>query len=205
MGSHPRPHFFISRPDHTITPLIAVDELPDHIRINGVPALMSQADTQAMMSLGVKERSIGYYDVHLVKSLSSSSRSAEGPAKYTSPSGTDSSSKESDDVNHLKSPDKQKEHIEKTTAGSSSAQVIHHPDLIDEAEKTASLSKATHGEVGDQTSVDVEEWRQKIDNDETQVCSSVNSDLLIVSDQNRPRLTPSLLPARRIPRKLKRS
>ncbi|KAL8970687.1 MAG: hypothetical protein Q9183_001397 [Haloplaca sp. 2 TL-2023] len=68
MGSHPRPHFFISRPDHTITPLIAVDELEDCVQIVGVRPVMTQADTQAMMSLGVKERSVGRYQVHLAPS-----------------------------------------------------------------------------------------------------------------------------------------
>ncbi|KAL8873566.1 MAG: hypothetical protein Q9174_000982 [Haloplaca sp. 1 TL-2023] len=71
MGSHPRPHFFISRPDHTITPLLAADELPSYVHIAGVRPVMTQADTQAMMSLGVKERSVGRYEVHLDPSSAS--------------------------------------------------------------------------------------------------------------------------------------
>lgn len=177
MGSHPRPHFFISRPDHTITPLIAVDELPDYIRIHGVSALMSQADTQAMMSLGVKERSIGHYDVQLVKSSSSSSSSSyEEPTKPTNASGIDPISSGSDKENNLTAPGKQTEHIEEATIDSSSIEVIQRPDLMNGEEKTAITSKDGRDGPGDPKPVDVEEWRKKVDVDETQVCLHLNGD-----------------------------
>lgn len=46
------PQFFCSRPNGSLTPLIAVDELPSHITIRGVPRVLSPADTQGMTSLG---------------------------------------------------------------------------------------------------------------------------------------------------------
>lgn len=56
-SSSPRPCYFISRNDGTLTPLIAVDELPASIHIVGVPATISLANTIHMISLGVGERS----------------------------------------------------------------------------------------------------------------------------------------------------
>lgn len=52
MASHPRPRFFLSRPDGTIVPLIPLDELPEDIIIPGVPRTMSLAETAGMVSLG---------------------------------------------------------------------------------------------------------------------------------------------------------
>lgn len=52
----PRPQHFVTRGDGSITPLIAVDELPESIRIVGVPAIISQAATLNMMDLGFQER-----------------------------------------------------------------------------------------------------------------------------------------------------
>ena len=63
MSDSPRPQFFVARADGTITPLIAVDELPVAIQIKGVPAAISPADTQNMTSLGLKERSNQRYTV----------------------------------------------------------------------------------------------------------------------------------------------
>lgn len=47
-----RPQFFCTRPNGTLTPLIAVDDLPSHISIRGVPRILSPSDTQGMTSLG---------------------------------------------------------------------------------------------------------------------------------------------------------
>ncbi|KAI4132851.1 MAG: hypothetical protein LQ347_002426, partial [Umbilicaria vellea] len=57
MSDSPRPRYFLVRNDGTLTPLVAVDELPRNIRIRGVPAVVSLADTQGMISLGVVARS----------------------------------------------------------------------------------------------------------------------------------------------------
>ncbi|KAL8928570.1 MAG: hypothetical protein Q9208_001804 [Pyrenodesmia sp. 3 TL-2023] len=168
MGSHPRPQYFISRPDHTITPLIAVDELPDYIRIDGVSPVMSQADTHAMTSMGVKERSTGRYDVHLVKITSSSSSSSEEPVKQASWSGIEPSSSGSDCDAKPPIPAQKTEHIDQATADSGSVEVIQRPDLINVEEKTADVTKEAHEQVDDAKSSHVEKWRQNVDIDQTQ-------------------------------------
>lgn len=61
----PRPQHFITRGDGSITPLIAVDELPESMRIVGVPAIISQAATLNMMNLGVQARSQTKYIVEM--------------------------------------------------------------------------------------------------------------------------------------------
>lgn len=47
-----RPQFFCTRPNGTVTALVAVDELPPHISIRGIPRALSSNDTQGMTSLG---------------------------------------------------------------------------------------------------------------------------------------------------------
>ncbi|MCJ1282755.1 hypothetical protein MMC26_002080 [Xylographa opegraphella] len=61
--SMPRPRHFIHRADGTMTPLVALDELPDFIQIKNVPARLSVAETQGMTSLGLESRSLGSYQV----------------------------------------------------------------------------------------------------------------------------------------------
>lgn len=61
----PRPQHFITRGDGSITPLIAVDELPESIRIVGVPAVISQATTLNMVDLGFLARSSTKYIVEM--------------------------------------------------------------------------------------------------------------------------------------------
>lgn len=52
MASSIRPQFFCTRPNGTLTPLIAVDELPPHVSIRGAPRTLSSNETQGMTSLG---------------------------------------------------------------------------------------------------------------------------------------------------------
>lgn len=52
MAAPLRPQFFCTRPNGTVTPLIAVDELPIHVSIHGVSRSLSANDTQGMTSLG---------------------------------------------------------------------------------------------------------------------------------------------------------
>ncbi|MCJ1391247.1 hypothetical protein MMC18_004110 [Xylographa bjoerkii] len=59
----PRPRHFVHRADGTMTPMIALDELPDFIQLKNVPARLSVAETQGMTSLGLESRSIGSYQV----------------------------------------------------------------------------------------------------------------------------------------------
>ena len=47
-----RPQFFCTRPNGTVTALVAVDELAPHVSIRGVPRVLSANDTQGMTSLG---------------------------------------------------------------------------------------------------------------------------------------------------------
>ncbi|KAK1142590.1 hypothetical protein N8T08_007566 [Aspergillus melleus] len=52
MASSIRPQFFCTRPNGTLTPLIALDELPPHVSIRGAPRTLSPNETQGMTSLG---------------------------------------------------------------------------------------------------------------------------------------------------------
>ncbi|KAL2862855.1 uncharacterized protein BJX67DRAFT_287990 [Aspergillus lucknowensis] len=52
MSSSLRPQFFCTRPNGNLTPLVAVDELPAHISLRGVPRVLSPNETQGMTSLG---------------------------------------------------------------------------------------------------------------------------------------------------------
>ncbi|KAJ5292553.1 uncharacterized protein N7443_008506 [Penicillium atrosanguineum] len=53
MGSQDRPSFFCSRPDGTLTPLIAVDDLPPGLSVRGVSRALTPGETQGMTSCGV--------------------------------------------------------------------------------------------------------------------------------------------------------
>ncbi|KAL2835203.1 hypothetical protein BDW59DRAFT_156023 [Aspergillus cavernicola] len=63
MSSSPRPRFFCTRPNGTVTPLIAVDELPTHISIRGIPRVLSFNDTEGMTSLGTVSPRGHFYTV----------------------------------------------------------------------------------------------------------------------------------------------
>lgn len=53
MSSQTRPSFFCSRPNGTLTPLIAVDDLPTNVFVRDVPRTLTPGDTQGMTSCGV--------------------------------------------------------------------------------------------------------------------------------------------------------
>ncbi|KAJ5190449.1 Zinc finger CCCH-type [Penicillium cinerascens] len=53
MGSQDRPSFFCSRPDGTLTPLLAVDDLPLSLSVRNVSRTLTPGDTQGMTSCGV--------------------------------------------------------------------------------------------------------------------------------------------------------
>jgi hypothetical protein len=63
MASPLRPQFFISRQNGTLTALIAVDELPPSLNIQGVPRVLSHSDTHGMTSLGTVSTRGQYYIV----------------------------------------------------------------------------------------------------------------------------------------------
>ncbi|OQE43078.1 hypothetical protein PENCOP_c003G08614 [Penicillium coprophilum] len=53
MATSDRPRFFCTRPDGTLTPLVAVDELPTNITIRGVSRTLNAGETQGMTSCGL--------------------------------------------------------------------------------------------------------------------------------------------------------
>ncbi|QKX63606.1 uncharacterized protein TRUGW13939_10777 [Talaromyces rugulosus] len=61
-----RPQFFLGRDDGSIVPLIALDELPPHVSIRGVPRNMSLGEAEDMKNLG-QIPWYGVYHVDLVK------------------------------------------------------------------------------------------------------------------------------------------
>ncbi|KAL8694023.1 MAG: hypothetical protein Q9218_001261 [Villophora microphyllina] len=166
MASYPRPHFFISRPDHTITPLIAVDELPSHVRIEGVKAVMTQAETQAMMSLGVKERNVGHYEVHVARSSSSTSC---GEQATSTPSEVISTSDKPFGALDHEVPDKEDVIVATNLVNAPDPGVTERPESLGtESDKQADL-EVTQDQGEAEELADVEKWRQGIDaSDDTQ-------------------------------------
>lgn len=65
MSSVPRPRHFITRPDGTMTPLIALDEMPDDVRIINVPTTLTPEQTVGMMSMGLEPKGTGKYSVEV--------------------------------------------------------------------------------------------------------------------------------------------
>jgi hypothetical protein len=56
MATPGRPQFFCTRPDGTLTPLVAVDELPTNVTIRGVSRTLNAGETQGMTSCGLANR-----------------------------------------------------------------------------------------------------------------------------------------------------
>ena len=63
----PSPRYFAARDDGSLTPLIAVDELPTYVQIHGVPRTLTAADTMGMISLGTVTRSNGRYVLQILE------------------------------------------------------------------------------------------------------------------------------------------
>ena len=53
MAAPGRPQFFCTRPDGSLTPLVAVDELPANVTIHGAPRIITAGETQGMTSCGL--------------------------------------------------------------------------------------------------------------------------------------------------------
>jgi len=68
MSDSPRPLYFISRGNGILTPLIAADELPQFLKIVGVPATIAMAETANMVCLGERYHSGNFYAVQLTGS-----------------------------------------------------------------------------------------------------------------------------------------
>lgn len=58
-----RPEFFLEREDGSITPLIALDELPPHISVRGVQRNMTLGEAEGMKNLGRVPSQGAYYAV----------------------------------------------------------------------------------------------------------------------------------------------
>lgn len=84
MASPIRPQFFCSRPNGTLTPLIALDELPTHISVRGVPRVLSPGDTQGMTSLGTVNPRAQFYVVDGVSPAPARASTGSQPAQQRS-------------------------------------------------------------------------------------------------------------------------
>ncbi|KAL4803622.1 hypothetical protein BDV18DRAFT_162642 [Aspergillus unguis] len=78
MSSLLRPQFFCTRPNGTLTPLIAVDELPTNISIRSAPRSISPNETQGMTSLGAVSPRGQFYAVDGAAPAASRPSSANG-------------------------------------------------------------------------------------------------------------------------------
>ncbi|EXJ73852.1 uncharacterized protein A1O5_03614 [Cladophialophora psammophila CBS 110553] len=58
-----KPQFFVTRQNGAMVPLIAMDELPVHVQIEGVSRSLSAFDTAGMTGVGVREARHQYYVV----------------------------------------------------------------------------------------------------------------------------------------------
>lgn len=59
------PRYFITRPDGTRTPVIALDELPHTVQVRNVPKNLTSSDTEGMVSLGQYPRADLEYTVDI--------------------------------------------------------------------------------------------------------------------------------------------
>ncbi|KAI4102728.1 MAG: hypothetical protein L6R37_004200 [Teloschistes peruensis] len=116
---------------------------------------MTQADTQAMMSLGVKERAVGHYEVHLVKSADSTSC---GEQATSTPSEVNSTSNKSFAAPGYHAADTYDDVVEVEATDSlklPAVEIATHS----EPEMTKSDERA---DLEVQEAADVEKWRQDV-------------------------------------------
>ena len=67
IGPPPKPRYFAVRDDGSLTPLIAVDELPSYVQIHGVPRTLTAADTNGLISLGPVPKSNSRYILQILE------------------------------------------------------------------------------------------------------------------------------------------
>lgn len=60
-----RPCYYLERPDGSRTALVEVDQLPEIVRIRGLPPKLSVTDTAGMTSVGIKEGGHRKYTVEI--------------------------------------------------------------------------------------------------------------------------------------------
>ena len=197
MGSHPRPHWFLIRPDNTITPLIAVDELPPSIYIAGVPAAMSLVDTKSMESVGVRERSCGTYDVRgrpaAIPSIKCSD--SEPHARTSSECGTDLPPQNSVSASESRAGEGSEAEAKEILSEPLSSTLVQPPVDKTNYEEASKPTEMKPCRVQDEEASNVEKWRQDVENaDETQVILAQEVQAGIIgANRNRPGLMPWLL------------
>lgn len=172
MGSYPRPHWFLVRPDNTITPLIAVDELPANIHIVGVPAAMSLVDTKSMESVGVRERSVGAYDVHGVPAaIPAINRfDFEEHARTSSESGSDLPLQKSVSASESSAEGRSVNGAKETPLKPLPSKPSRPSDVKAAHEQAQKTSETNLSHLQDEEATNVEKWRQDVETpDETQV------------------------------------
>lgn len=81
-----RPCYYLERPDGTLTALVEVDQLPENVRIRGLPHKLSTAETTGMTSVGIREGGQRKYNVEISESSANSHhvRSSKLPANKIS-------------------------------------------------------------------------------------------------------------------------
>lgn len=67
-----KPQFFVLRQNGSLVPLVAMDEMPHNIRIEGVPRTMTLKDTVGMVNIGEYSSRHGHHQVQDTNSLSES-------------------------------------------------------------------------------------------------------------------------------------
>lgn len=82
-----KPQFFVLRQNGSLVPLIAMDEMPHNIRIEGVPRTMTLKDTVGMVNIGEYPSRHGHHQVQDTNSLSETYKHISSrPTRSTRPS-----------------------------------------------------------------------------------------------------------------------
>lgn len=83
-----RPCYYLERPDGTLTALVEVDQLPEHVRIRGLSRKLSIADTTGMTSVGIREGGQRKYTVEIADISANSHHRGEQPSNASATKNT---------------------------------------------------------------------------------------------------------------------
>ncbi|KAL8986495.1 MAG: hypothetical protein Q9205_000010 [Flavoplaca limonia] len=185
MGNYPRPHWFLVRPDNTITPLIAVDELPSNIRIVGIPAAMSLIDTKSMESVGVRERSTGTYDVQgIPAAISAHNRSnLDGQSQTSGKSGSDLALQRSASTSEVRTEEESVNGMKGALDKLPQSEPLQPPDVKPAQAEGQKTSMTAFRHLQNEEAANVEKWRQDVETpDDTQA----KIDAVIAANETTP-------------------
>lgn len=87
-----RPCYYLERPDGTLTALVEADQLPEHVRIRGLPQKLSIADTTGMTSVGIREGGQRKYIVEIVENSANFRRGEPSKSSATKNTGPENAS-----------------------------------------------------------------------------------------------------------------